>query len=92
MASVSFFDRRFEECVDWTSRVLEQQPTWVPALRYRAAALAHLGRMEEAKAVVERANHIQPSSTLTRMTLYKFRHPWMIELYMGGLRLAGLPE
>jgi adenylate cyclase len=92
MASVSFFDRRFEECVDWTSRVLEQQPTWVPALRYRAAALAHLGRMEEAKAVVERANHIQPSSTLKRMTLYKFRHPWMTELYMGGLRLAGLPE
>jgi len=91
-ASANFFLRRFEETVDWSTRVLQQKPTWVPALRYRAAALAHLGHTEDARADITQLLAHQPACTLGWVTVYKFRHPWMQALFSEGLRLAGLPE
>jgi len=91
-ASANFFLRRFEETVDWSTRVLQQKPTWVPALRYRAAALAHLGHTEDARADITQLLAHQPACTLGWLTVYKFRHPWMQALFSEGLRLAGLPE
>jgi adenylate cyclase len=91
-AAAHFFQRQFEETVGWATRVVQQMPSWVPALRYRAAALAHLGRIEEARADVARLLAVQPACTLQWLMLYKFRHAWMRELYIGGLRKAGLPE
>jgi adenylate cyclase len=92
IASVHFFSKRFEETLEWTSRVLEQRPSWVAALRYRAAALAHLGRIDEAKEVIEKSKLVQPHGRIGRMSIYKFRHRWMHDLYLDGLRKAGLPE
>jgi len=91
-ASANFFLRRFEEAVDWSTRVLQQKPTWVAALRYRAAALAHLERIEDANADIKQLLGLQPNCTLRWLTVYKYRHPWMQELLSDGLRLAGLPE
>jgi adenylate cyclase len=91
-ASASFFLKRFEETVDWSTRVLQQKPTWVPSLRYRAAALAHLGRIEEAKADVAESLGLQPAFNLRWLTVYRYRHPWMRELLIHGLRLGGVPE
>ena len=34
----------------------------------------------------------QPNSSLARSRLSSFRHQWMYELYLDGLRKAGLPE
>jgi hypothetical protein len=75
--------------VDWSTRVLQQKPTWVPALRYRAAALAHLGHTEDARADITQLLAHQPACTLGWVTVYKFRHPWMQALFSEGLRLAG---
>jgi adenylate cyclase len=91
-ASGNFFLRRFEEAVDWSTRVLQQKPTWVAALRYRAAALAHLERIEDADADIKQLLGLQPNCTLRWLTVYKYRHAWMQELLSDGLRLAGLPE
>ena len=34
----------------------------------------------------------QPNSSRARSRLSSFRHPWMYDLYLEGLRKAGLPE
>ena len=92
MASANFFQRRFGDTLECATRVLQQRLTWAPALRYRAAALAHLGRLDEASADVAQLLLAQPSCNLRWLTVYRFRHRWMQELFSGGLRKAGLPE
>ena len=62
------------------------------ARRHVAAALAHLGRVEEARAEIAEVLKRQPDLSLARSRLSSFRHPWMYDLYLEGLRKAGLPE
>ena len=86
-----FFDRRFEEAVRWTHRSLQKKTTHV-ALRYQAAALSHLGRIDEAQDVIARLIDLQPTATMSFVRKLRFGHPWMKKLYLDGLRRAGLPE
>jgi adenylate cyclase len=60
--------------------------------RYRAAALGHLGRIDEAKAVVAELLKAQPNSSLRMSRSSGFHDPRMAELYITGLEKAGLPE
>jgi adenylate cyclase len=92
MASANFFQRRFEDTLECATHVLQQRLTWAPSLRYRAAALAHLGHLDEARADVAQLLIAQPSCNLHWLTVYRFRHRWMQELFSDGLRKAGLPE
>ena len=34
-ASANFFQRKFDQSLEWSTRVLQQKPEWAPALRYR---------------------------------------------------------
>jgi TolB-like protein/DNA-binding SARP family transcriptional activator/Tfp pilus assembly protein PilF len=87
-----FFARRFEDTVFWENRVLRQQPDDNSAKRYLAASLAHLGRITEAQEVVMDLLRSQPNSSLSLSRLNTFQHSWMKDLYIEGLRKAGLPE
>ena len=85
--------RRFEQAIEWADRALHGQPRTVPAMRVKIAANAHLGRLNEARAELSRMLAIDP-----KLTIAGFRHfahylaPELLELYITGLRLAGLPE
>ncbi|HTR87213.1 MAG TPA: BTAD domain-containing putative transcriptional regulator [Reyranella sp.] len=92
LAMNHFFARRFEEAERWSLRALSEMPTFTFARRLHAASLAHLGRLEEARADVRALLEVQPNSTLTRSRTSNFRWPYMYDLYIGGLQLAGLPE
>ena len=64
LAAAHFFAGHFGETVTLTGRILAEVPTHNVARRYRAAALAHLGRIDEAKAVVAELLKAQPNSSL----------------------------
>lgn len=87
-----FFSRKFEEAAVWERRALGQQPNDNIAKRYLASSLAHLGRIAEARQVVADLLKSQPNSSLSRAQANTFRHAWMMDLYIDGLRKAGLPE
>jgi adenylate cyclase len=90
MAAAHFFARRFEETVYWTERALEEAQMVVP-LRYRAAALVHLGRLEEARSAMATILAKQPDLTIGFLREgFKFRYPWMSDLYFDALSEAGL--
>jgi adenylate cyclase len=91
MAAAHYLARRFEEAEKFARRGLELRVSAVP-LRSLAASLAQQGRIEEARAVIAQLLVIQPNSTLARASLAHFRYSWMQELWMDGLRKAGLPE
>jgi TolB-like protein len=86
--------RRFEEAIEWADRALHEQPRLVPAMRSKAAALAHLGRLEEARAELGRVLAIDPKLTIAGYHSYShlYQVPEVLELMVSGLRLAGLPE
>jgi adenylate cyclase len=92
LGAAHFWAKRFEETVSWTRRVLVQHPNHSIAKRYLAASLAHLGRIEEARDVIADLLRSQPQSSLSRSRKSTFRYGWMMELYIDGLRKAGLPE
>ena len=92
MAAAHFFARRFDECIAWGRRATDEASGANIARRHVAAALALLGRIGEAKAEIAEVLKRQPSSSLTRSRLSSFRYPWMYDLYLDGLRKAGLPE
>jgi adenylate cyclase len=92
LAAAHFFAGHFEETVTLTSRILVEVPTHNAARRYRAAALAYLGRTEEAKAVIAELLKAQPNSSLRMSRSTAFHDPRMAELYITGLQKAGLPE
>jgi len=85
--------RRFEQAIEWADRALHDQPRMVTAMRVKVAALAHLGRLDEARAELTRVLAILPKLTIAGYREYAhFAAPEVLELYVAGLRLAGLPE
>jgi adenylate cyclase len=91
-AAAHFFAGHFEETERWTRRSLEKWPAHPVSLRYRAAAFVHLGRIEEARAIISELLSVQPNSTLARSGHVRHSDPAKLRLYLGALRAAGLPE
>ncbi len=92
IAMAHFFAGRFGEAEQWGRRALTESAEWNVTRRFHAASLAHLGRIDDARAEVQELLLVQPNSSLARSRTSNFRHPRMYELYIKGLRLAGLPE
>lgn len=92
LAAAHFFAGHFEETVNITGRILAEVPTHNVARRYRAAALGHLGRIDEANVVIADLLAAQPNSSLRSARSSGFRNAGMSALYVTGLELAGLPE
>jgi adenylate cyclase len=84
---------RFEDAALWARRALSHKPNYLPLLRSLAAALAHLGRIEEARAVIARLRALVPDETITSFAAWTpFRFSGHLPLILEGLRRAGLPE
>jgi len=93
IAAAHFAARRFEQTIEWADRALHDQPRLVPAMRIKVAALAHLGRLDAARAELSRVLAIDPKLTIARFREYAhWAASEILELLVTGLRLAGLPE
>ena len=93
IAVAHFVARRFEQAIEWADRALHDQPRLVSAMRVKAAALAHLGRLDEARIELSRVLAIDPKLTIAGFRAYAhFMAPELLELNVAGMRLAGLPE
>jgi adenylate cyclase len=71
-------------------RPRKKKPTFATAYRCLAAALAHLGRDAEARKTVAQLLEIEPDF---RISEYLARSgQWQAQIFIDGLRKAGLPE
>ena len=87
-----FFSRRFDAAIESGRRAVKLHPAYSSAWRYLAAALAHAGRVEEAREAIVALLKVQPNSTVGLVKSLSWYHSWMIDLFVEGLRKAGLPE
>jgi len=84
---------RYEESAAWATKVLLEQPDYVPALWNYAVASALAGRLDDARSVMFRALKIEPNVRLSKMPILTvLRRPEDRSRFCDGARLAGMPE
>ena len=66
-------------------RSLQEHPNWAPTYRFLASCYAKMGRLEEAREVIERLRSI--TSIIVPIATH-WRDAEQRELYLSGLRLA----
>jgi adenylate cyclase len=80
-----FFKHQFEEAASRLVLSIQDRPGFPLAHRYLAACYAHMGRLDEARAIVARLRAITPR---VMPIILPMRNPEDRELYLSGLRLA----
>ena len=89
-----YFARDYSAALEAADRVIRLRPDKPEGYRWKAAALAQLDRVDEAKKVLERAIEISPA----HVQFYRRIPPWYRRRsadyahFLEGLRKAGLPE
>jgi TolB-like protein len=81
-----FFGRHFEEAVPRLWVAIEAAPAFPNPYRYLAACYAHMGLLDEARAMIARLRAIMPEVVVDLPLPY--RDPQHRELFLSGLRLA----
>jgi adenylate cyclase len=85
MGIAYFFQHRFDEAASKLLLSIQDHPGFPRSYRTLAACYAHMGRLDEARAVVARLRALSP---LVMPSDLPFRNPEDRELYLSGLRLA----
>jgi TolB-like protein len=85
MGTAYFFKGQFDEAASKLLLAIQDHPGFGPSYRTLAACYAHMGQLDEARAVVARLRAITP---LVVQSVAQFRNPEDRELILSGLRLA----
>jgi adenylate cyclase len=80
-----FFKRQFDGAAAKLLLSIQDDPGHTPSYRFLAACYAHMGRPDEARAIVARLRAITPLVVPSKLP---FRSPEDRELFLSGLRLA----
>ena len=89
MGIAFFFKRQFDEAAARLLLSIQDDPGFPPSYRFLAACYAHMGRLDEARAIVAKLRAI------TRVIVpgdLRQRNPEYRELLVSGLRLAAGEE
>jgi TolB-like protein/Flp pilus assembly protein TadD len=94
--SIAFGTGDYEGAAEWAKKAIKVTPESPAAWRYLAASLAHLGRIEEARAAKDQLLRVMPNENLRLVRTASFSaaspdHDRMLR-YIDGLRKAGVPE
>ncbi|HEX3413425.1 MAG TPA: tetratricopeptide repeat protein, partial [Stellaceae bacterium] len=86
LGTAHFYSRRFDEAEPKLLLAIQEDPSFPLPYRILAACYAHMGRLEEAREIVERLRANTPV-VIPNRTSY-LRNPEHRELLLAGLRLA----
>ena len=85
MGTAYFFQHRFDEAASKLVLGIQDHPGFPRSYRTLAACYAHMGRLDEARAIIARLRALSP---LVMPRDMPFRNPEDRELLLSGLRLA----
>ena len=89
MGMAYFVKRRFDEAAAKLLLSIQDHPGLPSSYRFLAACYAHMGRLDEARAIVARLRAITPLLVSSDLPC---RNPEDRELLLSGLRLAAGEE
>ena len=91
-AAASLFRGEYDSAVDWAvqAEAVANATYWPTAIR--AAALAHRGKLDEARAALSRLLTLRPGITcdFVKSRLFYLKDVAQVDTYISGLRKAGL--
>jgi adenylate cyclase len=79
---------RFDKAIAAAERAIGQNPPYPVTYRCLAIALAHLRREAEAREAAARLLKLEPGFRISEWPAGR----WLPQIYIDGLRKAGLPE
>ena len=82
----------YERAADWARKSVQRNPRWYLGQVYLIAALAQLGRAEEAESARAEYLRLFPHATISELQRLPFKLPGDFERLCEGLRKAGMPE
>src|SRR5262245_25481937 len=85
MGLANFFSRRFIEAAENLALSVRAYSGWPPPYRALAACYAHIGRLDDARAVIEQLRTVGP---VIAPEIRRYRRAEDRELLLSGLRLA----
>jgi adenylate cyclase len=85
IGAAHFYARRFDEAVPKFLLAIQEDPTHPTPYRQLAACYAHMGRLDDAREIVERLRAITP---VVMTDARQVRNPEYRELFLSGLHLA----
>jgi adenylate cyclase len=85
MGRAHFFARRFDEAVPKLLLAIQDDPSFAQPYRTLAACYAHMGRLDDARAIV---NRLQAITSVVVPDASFLRNAEHRELFLSGLRLA----
>jgi TolB-like protein len=92
-ARAEFGAGNYEQAAMWAKKTTEASPEFPGGWRYLMSSLAHLGRLEEARAAKDQLLHVSPRDSINAMrAISRAAEPERMERFFDGLRKAGLPE
>jgi TolB-like protein/Tfp pilus assembly protein PilF len=85
---------QYDEAMHWADRSLQEVPRYTAGIRVKVVLCTYLGHIDEARHWLGRLLELQPGLTIAEMNAYaaRFLAPEPLEIYIEGLRKAGLPE
>ncbi len=94
LAVAAFVVGRDEDAADWARKTIQANPEFSGGYRTLAASYGNLGQYTDAEAARVKLQELLPHLTITKLreSLPYFIEPDMLERYLNGLRIAGLPE
>lgn len=84
---------RYEQALTHLDAALRAAPDYVSAYRWKAAALAQLGRLDEARGVLADHEALLPNQTISLVQSgSRYVDNEATQRYFDGLRMAGMPD
>ena len=89
-----FIAGRYEQSLEWAEQLSREQPRYIPPLQIKVPLYVHFGRIDEAKALLQRVLELTPGLTIAKLEAYgrKFFSQDMVNTVLEGFRKVGLPE
>ena len=93
LADAAYFLKRYEEAAEWARRALQQPNFQWSRYTVLIAALAQLGRLEEARTCIQQLQVKRPNTSIAFVReTHLFGDTASFAHYLDGLRMAGLPD
>ena len=93
LADAAYFLKRYEEAAEWARRALQQPNFQWSRYTVLIAALAQLGRLDEAGNCIQQLQVKRPNTSIAFVReTHLFGDKANFAHYLDGLRMAGLPD
>jgi adenylate cyclase len=93
LADAAYFLKRYEEAAEWARRALQQPNFQWSRYTVLIAALAQLGRLDEARNCIQQLQVKRPNTSIAFVReTHLFGDTVSFAHYLDGLRMAGLPD